>query len=118
MPTAKPPYPPEFRSRMVELARAGRTPAELAWEFEPSAEALRNWAKQADLCGGKRSDGLTTQERKEIVRLCRKNRKLRKERDTRSNAAAWFVRRPGSRYRIRSVPVFATNCPLFPPIGN
>ena len=30
-------YAPEFRRQMVELARAGRTPAELSREFGPSA---------------------------------------------------------------------------------
>lgn len=92
MPKAKPPYPPEFRSRMVELVHAGRTPAELAREFEPSAEAIRNWVKQADLDDGKRHDGLTTQEREELVRLRRENRQLRMEREILSKAAAWFAR--------------------------
>lgn len=96
MPKAKPPYPPEFRSRMVELVRSGRTPAELAREFEPSAEAIRNWVKQADLDDGKRHDGLTTQEREELVRLRRENRQLRLERDILSKAAAWFARETGS----------------------
>ncbi len=36
MPQTRPPYPPEFRQRIVELARAGRTVQELAAEFEPS----------------------------------------------------------------------------------
>ena len=29
-------YPPEFREQMVALVRAGRTPEELAREFEPA----------------------------------------------------------------------------------
>ena len=33
MPKTKPPYPAEFRQQMVELVRAGRTPAELSREF-------------------------------------------------------------------------------------
>ncbi len=28
---------------MVELVRAGRDPTDLAREFEPSAQAIRNW---------------------------------------------------------------------------
>ena len=32
-----PRYSQEFRRQMVELVRAGRTPEELAREFEPSA---------------------------------------------------------------------------------
>jgi hypothetical protein len=34
---------------MVQLVRAGRTPAELAKEFKPSAQTIRRRAKQADL---------------------------------------------------------------------
>ena len=35
MPRFKPPYPPEFRARIVELVRSGRTPSSLAKEFKP-----------------------------------------------------------------------------------
>jgi hypothetical protein len=42
------PYAREFRRQMIELVRAGRTPEELAKEFEPSAQAIRNWVAQAD----------------------------------------------------------------------
>jgi transposase len=34
---------------MVQLVKAGRQPEELAKEFEPSAQAIRNWVKQAEL---------------------------------------------------------------------
>jgi transposase len=39
------PYAPEFRRRMVELVRAGRTPEALASEFEPTAQSIRNWLR-------------------------------------------------------------------------
>jgi len=91
-----PPYPPEFRRRMVELVRAGRTPEALSREFEPTAQSIHNWVKQADRDEGRRSDGLTTEERKELVRLRRENRQLRMEREILSKAAAWFARETGS----------------------
>ena len=47
MPRTRGPYPPEFKARMVELVKAGRSPEQLAKEFEPSANAIRNWAHQA-----------------------------------------------------------------------
>ena len=84
-------YAPEFRQRMVELVRGGRTPEELAKEFEPSAESIRNWLKQADLDEGRREDGLTTVERDELRRLRRENRQLREEREILKKAAAWFA---------------------------
>ena len=48
MPMSRPPYPPELRRRPVEMARAGQSPAKLAWQFEPSEQCVRNRLKQAD----------------------------------------------------------------------
>ena len=90
------PYPPEFRQQMVELLRAGRTPESLAREFEPSAQAIRNWLAQADFNSGRRGDGLTSAEREELRRLKRENRQLRLEREILAKAAAWFARETGS----------------------
>ena len=53
---------------MVELVRAGRRPEELAKEFEPSAQAIRNLVTQADRDEGRWADGLTTAEREELIR--------------------------------------------------
>lgn len=89
-------YPVEFREQLVELVRAGRTPESLAKEFEPSAQTIRNWAKQADLDSGKRSDGLTSAEQREIRQLRRENRQLKLEREILSKAAAWFARETGT----------------------
>ena len=88
----RPPYPPEFRRRMIELVRAGRSPEDLAKEFEPSAQAIRNWVAQADGDEGRRSDGLTNAERIELSRLRKENKQLRLEREILSKAAAWFAR--------------------------
>jgi transposase len=47
--------------------------------------------KQADLDEGRRSDGLTTDERNELARLRRENKRLRLEREILAKAAAWFA---------------------------
>jgi len=86
------PYPAEFRAQMVELVRAGRTPEELAQEFEPTAASIYNWLAQAERDAGRRHDGLSTAEREELTRLRRKVRQLELERDILSKAAAWFAR--------------------------
>ena len=96
MSNARPPYPPEFREQMVELVRSGRSPEELAREFEPSAQAIRNWVGRADRNEGRRADGLTSAERDELRRLRRENRRLRQEREILAKAAAWFARETGS----------------------
>ena len=87
-----PPYTPEFRRQMIELVRSGRSPESLAKEFEPTAQAIRNWVAQAERDAGGRDDGVTTQEREEINRLRREVRQLELERDILSKAAAWFAR--------------------------
>ena len=96
MPRRNTPYPLEFRQQMVELAHTGRTPEELSREFEPSAQAIRNWVAQAERDSGRRSDGLTSTEREELRRLKRENRRLREEREILAKAAAWFARETGS----------------------
>jgi transposase len=80
MPRTRPSYAPEFRRQMVELVRAGRSPEDLAKEFEPTAQSIRNWVCQDELDEGRRQDGLKTDEREELRRLRRENRQLRLER--------------------------------------
>ena len=84
-------YSAEFKERMIRLVQSGRTPEELSREFEPSAQAIRNWVTQSELDTGARNDGLTTTEREELTRLRRENAKLKEEREILSKAAAWFA---------------------------
>ena len=97
-----PPYPPELRARLMDLVRAGQTPEELARKFEPTAQSIRNWIRQADLDAGTRTDGLTTAERVELVQLRRENRTLREEREILKKAAAWFAQETQSSPSKRS----------------
>ena len=84
-------YPAEFRARIVELARAGRSQSSLEKEFKVTTTTIRAWVMQADLDQGVRSDGLTTDEKQELSRLRRENARLREEREILSKAAAWFA---------------------------
>jgi transposase len=86
------PYPAEFRQKLIELVEAGRSPEELAKEFEPSAQTIRNWMKRAQADGGKRRDVLTSVEREELSKLRRENKQLKLEREILSKATAWFAR--------------------------
>ena len=92
MPKSHPPYPPEFRQQILELVRAGRSPDELAGEFEPTAQTIRNWIKQAERDNGERPDDLSHEEKAELARLRKENKQLRLEREILSKAAAWFAR--------------------------
>ena len=91
-------YPPEYKEELVGLVRSGRSPGSLAREFEPSAQTIRNWVKRADVDEGRRSDGLTTEARKEMRELKREVKRPRMERETKKKP------RPGSRGRADRSP--------------
>src|SRR2546428_14094998 len=85
-------YPAEFRERAVELARLREKPIkQLAADLGIPDQTLHNWLKQADIDGGRR-EGLTTEERAELVRLRRANRVLEMENEILKRAAAYFAR--------------------------
>jgi transposase len=93
MPSSRPPYSPEFRRQAVELVRSsGASIPQIADELGVSPQSLRNWVKQAALDSGERRDGLTSDEREELRRLRRENRRLQQEREILKAAAAFFAR--------------------------
>ncbi len=102
MPRSRPPYPPEYRQQLVDLVRGGRTPEELSREFEPTAQSIWNWVRQAERDGGVRQDGLTTDDKEELRWLRRENKVLREEKEILKKAAAWFAEETGSTPRGRS----------------
>ena len=94
----KPPYPAAFKQQIVELAMAGRTPAELAREFEISAQSVTAWVARAAADAGRpvrSKDALSSAERDELARLRRKVRLLEQERDILAKATAWFAAKDG-----------------------
>ena len=99
---SRPPYPAEYWQQMVDLVRGGRTPEALSREFEPSAQSIWNWVRQAERDEGIRSDGLTTEEKEELRHLRREVRVLREEKEILKKAAAWFAQETGSTPRGRS----------------
>jgi len=103
MPKPKPPYPHEFRARIVEMVRAGeRTIRSIAQEFGVTDTTIRNWVRQADLDQGRRHDGLTSDEKAELTRLRREVKVLREEREILSKAAAWFAQEAAPTPKRRS----------------
>lgn len=86
------PHPREFRARAVELAREHAKPLDqIAKDLGISSSCLRGWVKQADINRGDR-EGLTTDERAELVRLRREARTLAMENEILKRAAAYFAR--------------------------
>lgn len=89
-------YPPEFRHKVLELVRSGRSINAVAHEFEIARQTIMNWLKQDDLDAGRRTDGLTSEEREELFRLRKENKRLKIEQEILSKAAAWFARETDS----------------------
>ena len=86
------PHPPEFRRRAVELARLREKPiADIARDLGISESCLRNWMSQADINEG-RKEGLSTDERAELVRLRRELRVKDMEIEILKRASAYFAR--------------------------
>jgi transposase-like protein len=63
----------------------------VARDLGVSVETLRAWVKQDDIDGGRR-EGLTTEERAELVQLRRENRLLKMEREVLKKAAVFFAK--------------------------
>ena len=97
VPKTRPAYPPEFRREAIELLRAGRSPRELSESLAVSEQTLRNWRRQDQIDRRERDDGITSDERAELVRLRRENTRLRQERDLLKRAAAFFATENGTR---------------------
>jgi len=93
MPRTHPPYPPEFRTEAVRLARGSdRSIPALAADLGISSEALRHWLRQDAANAGRGQPGeLTTDEREELRRLRRAVKVLQQEREILRKAAASFA---------------------------
>ncbi|MDE0777961.1 MAG: transposase [Nocardioides sp.] len=86
------PKSPEFRHRAVELARLREKPiAQIAKDLGIAESGLRRWMKQADIDDGVQ-DGLTSDERAELVQLRRDKRVLEMEIEILKRASAYFAR--------------------------
>jgi transposase len=122
------PYPPEFRAEAIRLARtSGKPHVQIAEDLGMTSETLRLWLKQADLDKGKRRDGLTSDEQKELRRLRRENRILREEREILRKAEPSSLRRPtrsgeglqvcGAREGPSPRPLYVPNTRCLPRVG-
>ena len=93
-------YSAEFKEQILDLIRTGRTPRELAKEYEPTEETIRKWILEADPSPS--SSKIDENEREELRRLRRENRILREEKEILKKAAAWFAQETNATPKKRS----------------
>ena len=75
-------YTDEFRRHLVALVLEGRTPEQLAREYEPAAKTIRDWVRDA-----KASELPEEDKDKRLRELEAENARLREERDILKKAA-------------------------------
>ena len=84
----------EFKREAVRLCEVGdRNIGQVAKDLDLGETALREWVKRAAVDAGKGPVGaLTTEEREELTRLRRENKRLQMEREILKKAAAFFAK--------------------------
>lgn len=82
----------QYKAEVVALCRGSEKPmSEIARDLDLTESSVRRWVSQAEVDAGRR-EGLTTDEREELVRLRKENRVLREERDILRRATAFFAK--------------------------
>jgi transposase len=94
-------YPPEYRRRLVDLVRAGRTIPSLAAEYGISYSAIRKWVIDADNASAN-LDGVAPGDHAEVQRLRARVAELEEEREILKKASAWFAQEATRTPRKRS----------------
>jgi len=85
-------YTPQFKSETVGRCRAGdRSIAEVARDFDLTVSAVRRWVAQAEIDAGERA-GLTSEEREELFRLRRENKRWQADVELLKRATALFAK--------------------------
>lgn len=86
-------FTPEFKAEIAELCgRGDRSVGQVAKDFDLTETAVRQWVMQAERDAGTRADGLTTNEREELARLRRENRRLTEDVEILKRTTAFFAK--------------------------
>ena len=83
-------FTPEFKAEAVRLVQVGgKSIAQVATELDLTQSALRSWVERARR---EKQGGLSADERQELLRLRKENKRLAMEREILRKAAAFFVK--------------------------
>lgn len=93
-PRARRSFTRDFKAEIVELCRRGdRSIGQVAKDFDLTETAVRAWIAQAERDAGTSTDDwLSTDERAELVRLRRENRRLSEDVEILKRATAFFAK--------------------------
>jgi transposase len=98
-PRARRSFTPEFKADIVAAClRGDRTVGQVARDFDLTETAVRAWVKQAEIDGSAGSGApassgpLTSDERAELARLRRENRRLAEDVEILKRATAFFAK--------------------------
>jgi len=80
-------YPPEFRRKVLDRLRAGRSVAEVARDLEVSTQTIYNWRDQEMIDSGLKP-GVTSSDQAELVAARRRIAELEAELAATKRAAA------------------------------
>ena len=80
-------YADAFKKQLIALVAQGRTPEQLAREYEPTAQTIRNWVNEAQ----KQQPASELEKDRLIKELKAENARLREEREILEKTAAWFA---------------------------
>ena len=85
-------FTPEFKADIAERClHDDRSVSQVTQDFDLTVSAVRGWVKQAEIDTGTRHDGLTTDEKEELSKLRRENRRLREDGEILKRPTAFFV---------------------------
>jgi transposase len=87
-------FTPQFKAEIVELCERGdRTIGQVAKDFDLVETGVREWVKNARNQAGTSTDngGLSTDERAELARLRRENKRLTEDVEILKRATAFFA---------------------------
>jgi transposase len=87
-------FSPEFKEETVALVLdQGMSVSQVARDLDIGQTVLRNWVKQAKVDRGDNPGGaLNTEEKEELRRLRRENKRLKQEREILKKAAVFFAK--------------------------
>lgn len=87
-------FPKEFKDDIVRICREGKESiGAVARRFDLTETAVREWVRQAEVdASGGETGPLTSEERDELQRLRRENKRLVMEREILKKAAAFFAK--------------------------